>query len=246
MIQIMKKAVFNWSGGKDSALAMYHILKEQQYQIDSLITNINKYHQRISMHGVREELLDQQVKALGLEINKLYLPKNPDMNTYNTLMAELMNKLVKEGYKYSIFGDIFLEDLKKYREKSLNEVGLQGIFPLWKQNTTQLIHEFLDLGFKTITVCVDSRLLDSSFVGRVINKEFIDDLPKGVDPCGENGEFHTFVFEGPIFKKSIHFQIGKKVYREYTINTKNTSSECNQTYKEEKVGYWFCDLIPEF
>ena len=241
----MKKAVFNWSGGKDSALAMYHILKEQQYQIDSLTTNINKYHQRISMHGVREELLDQQVKALGLEINKLYLPKNPDMKTYNTLMAELMNKLVKEGYKYSIFGDIFLEDLKKYREKSLNEVGLQGIFPLWKQNTTKLIHEFLDLGFKTITVCVDSRLLDSSFLGRVINKGFIDDLPKGVDPCGENGEFHTFVFEGPIFKKSIHFQIGKKVYREYKINIKNTSSECNQTYKEEKVGYWFCDLIPQ-
>ncbi|WP_455685115.1 Dph6-related ATP pyrophosphatase, partial [Tenacibaculum discolor] len=133
-----------------------------------------------------------------------------NMELYNSTMKSQMMEFVGNEVKYSIFGDIFLEDLKNYRDSKLAEVGLSGVYPLWKQNTKKVLQEFLDLGFKAITVCVNAKLLGKEFVGRVIDEEFVKDLPNNVDVCGENGEFHTFVFDGPIFKQPVNFKIGEK------------------------------------
>src|SRR5690606_26105595 len=151
----------------------------------------------------------------------------------------------QKGYTHSIFGDIFLEDLKKYREDKLAEQGFTAHFPIWKRDTTELIHEFIDLGFKTIVVCVKAELLDESFTGRVIDRDFLKDLPETVDPCGENGEFHTFVFDGPIFSSPVPFEVGEKVYREYRA-PKSADDVCKpgDDAKPLGMGFWFCDLVP--
>lgn len=231
------KAIFNWSSGKDSALALYKILQEEKFEITSLLTSINKEFQRISMHGVHVSLLEKQVESLGFPLVKLELPKEPSMEEYRNMMESTMNDFKQQGVTHSVFGDIFLEDLRKYREDQLAAVGMQGVFPLWKTDTKDLIEEFLDLGFKTIVTCVNETYLDKSFAGRIIDKKFIEDLPENVDPCGENGEFHTFTFDGPIFKNPITFEVGKIVNKTYP----KPKSGIN----EEKGDYvfWFCDLI---
>ncbi len=237
------KSIFNWSGGKDSALALYHALKDPSYSIQRLITSVNRTYDRVSMHGVRTELLEQQALQLGLPLQQLLLAEQPTMNEYDDAMSNMMHGLQEEGFTHSIFGDIFLEELRKYREERLAQQGFTAFFPLWKRDTTALIHEFIDLGFKTITVCVKSALLDESFAGRIIDKDFLKDLPSNVDPCGENGEFHTFVFDGPIFKTPIPFNIGEKVFREYEA-PKNKEDNCfsNDTPQPQNMGFWFCDL----
>lgn len=238
-----KKAIFNWSGGKDSALALHRILQHGNYEVGKLLTSINTHHQRISMHGVREKLLEQQAESVGIPLQKLPLPQMPDMDQYNRIMQKTMEGLKKEGYEHAIFGDIFLEDLKKYREERLHSQGFSAHFPIWKEDTRTLIREFLDLGFKTILVCIKSSLLDKSFAGRVIDEQFLDDLPENVDPCGENGEFHTFVFDGPIFKYPIPFEIGEKVYREYK-SPKSDEKDKGEGGDSGTIGFWFCDLVP--
>jgi len=239
-----KKAIFNWSGGKDSSLALYHILKEKQFDIAGLMTTVNSKFDRISMHGVRRELLYAQGEAIGLPIKEIRLPEMPTMAVYDETMKEVLLGLKKEQVTHSIFGDIFLEDLRAYRENKLADVGLKAHFPLWKRDTTELVHEFIDLGFKTVVVCVKSELLSQDFAGRIIDEQFLKDLPKNVDPCGENGEFHTFVFDGPIFNKPIAYNLGEKVYKEYKA-PKNKEDAC---YSKEPVkkqaGFHFCDLIP--
>ncbi len=237
------KSIFNWSGGKDSALALYHIIKNPDYQVDRLLTSINAVHKRVSMHGVREVLMEQQAESIDLPLQKLMLPEQPSMDDYNVLMGTTMKALKEEGFTHSIFGDIFLEDLKKYREDKLATQGFTAHFPLWKRDTKELVHEFIDLGFKTIVVCIKSDLLDKSFVGRVIDRGFLADLPSNVDPCGENGEFHTFVYECPIFKKPILFDIGERVYRTYDA-PKNDDDSCGDSNAKE-MGFWFCDLVPK-
>lgn len=238
------KAIFNWSGGKDSSLALYHILKEKQFDISALMTTVNSKFDRISMHGVRKELLYAQGEAIGLPIKEIRLPEAPTMSEYDATMGKVLNELKAEGITHSIFGDIFLEDLKKYREDRLAEVGLKAHFPLWKRDTKELVHEFIDLGFKTVVVCVKSDLLDADFAGRVIDHDFLKDLPKNVDPCGENGEFHTYVFDGPIFKEPIPFEIGEKVFKAYEA-PKDENDTCFSKEPEKKMsGFHFCDLIP--
>jgi len=231
------KAIFNWSSGKDSALALYKTLNENQFEVTSLLTSINQEFQRISMHGVHVSLLEKQAESLGFPLIKMELPKEPSMEEYREIMSKTMNYIQSQGVTHSIFGDIFLEDLRKYREDQLQSIGMEGVFPLWKINTTDLIHEFLDLGFKTIVTCVNETYLDKSFAGRIIDKDFIKDLPDNVDPCGENGEFHTFTFDGPIFKNPIQFEVGETV--------KKTYPKPKTGDKEENEGYvfWFCDLI---
>lgn len=238
------KAIFNWSGGKDSALALYHILKEQQFEISELVTTINSKFNRISMHGVRNELLYEQVKSIGIPLKEILVPEQPSMEDYNNIMKQQLSFLKKEQVTHSIFGDIFLEDLRAYREEKLNEVGLKAVFPLWKRDTKELMNEFLDLGFKTIVVCVKSELLGKEFVGRIIDKEFIKDLPENVDPCGENGEFHTFVFDGPIFKNPIKFELGEVILKEYEAPKTKKDSCFTSTISNKSVGFYFCDLIP--
>lgn len=238
------KAIFNWSGGKDSALALYHILKEGKFEIDALMTTVNSKYNRISMHGVRNELLYAQGKSIGIPIKEIRLPETPSMLEYNETMKTVLLELKKKEITHSIFGDLFLEDLRAYRENKLKEVGLTAHFPLWKRNTTEIIHEFIDLGFKTVVVCVKSDLLGEEFTGRIIDRDFLKDLPKNVDPCGENGEFHTFVFDGPIFKTPIAYTLGEKIFKEYDA-PKNKEDNCFlSTIDEKPAGFHFCDLIP--
>ena len=219
----MKNAYFNWSTGKDSALALYKILHDNEYSIGTLVTTVNQKFNRVSMHGVSEILLDQQAKEIGLPLYKIYFPEEVSMESYNTIMKTNLTEIISQkDYKYSVFGDIFLEDLKEFRETKLAEINLKGVFPLWKIDTSKIIEEFIDLGFKAITVAVNANLLDKSFVGRIIDKQFIKDLPANVDVCGENGEFHTFVFDGPIFKNPITFKIGEKVLKTYPSEKTDT------------------------
>lgn len=228
-----KLALFNWSGGKDSALALYHTLRDSQLEVRQLLTSVNSETKRISMHGVRQSLLQKQAESIGLPLTILSLPGEISMEEYDQLMAQKMKRILDSGISISVFGDIFLEDLKEYRERKLAEVGLNGYFPLWKRNTKEIVNEFIDLGFKTIVVSVDGSKLDKSFVGREIDQSFLNDLPEGIDPCGENGEFHSFVFDGPIFQESISFQRGEVVGKEYKLSSKT----------EETVTYWFQDLV---
>ncbi|ELV7525196.1 diphthine--ammonia ligase [Flavobacterium psychrophilum] len=242
-----KKAIFNWSSGKDSALALYKTLQDTEIEIVSLLTSVNKKHNRISMHGVRTQLLVQQAKSIGLPLHIMEIPEMPSMNDYEAVMQETLTQFKEKGISHSIFGDIFLEDLRKYRENKLAEMQLEAIFPLWKIPTKALILEFLALGFKTIVVCVNERNLDKSFVGRVIDAQFIADLPDDVDLCGENGEFHTFTFDGPIFKKPIEFEIGEIVYRKYEKPKQESSNTACDTSSSDAFdfGFWYCDLIPK-
>lgn len=232
------KALFNWSSGKDSALALYKIVQENQYEVSTLLTSINKEFQRISMHGVHVLLLERQASLLGIPLTKMELPKEPSMEEYQEIMNMTMAEIQAQGITHSIFGDIFLEDLRQYREKQLNAIGMQAVFPLWKQNTSDLIREFLASGFKTIVTCVNGTYLDKSFAGRIIDQQFLDDLPENVDPCGENGEFHTFTFDGPIFKSPVQFEIGETVKKTYPKPKTNTEDQ------DEEYIFWFCDLIP--
>ena len=238
-----KKALFNWSSGKDSALSLYKILQDPTFEIVSLLTSVNEKFERISMHGVRVSLLEAQAKSLGLPLTKMIIPEMPSMEVYEKVMENTLSKFKQEGVEYSIFGDIFLEDLRKYREDKLAIMGFKGVFPLWKEDTKALLEEFLSLGFKTIVVCVNEKYLDKSFVGRIIDATFISDLPKNVDVCGENGEFHTFTFDGPIFKNSIPFEIGEIVYRKYEQPKTSSKTACDTDNTAFNYGFWYCDLI---
>jgi uncharacterized protein (TIGR00290 family) len=244
----MKHAFFNWSSGKDSALALYKVLQDDEYRVNTLLTNVNEDYSRISMHGLREELLNKQVAALEIPLEKLYFPAEVSMDLYSFKMKEKLTALKSRGMNHAVFGDIFLEDLKKYRDTKLSEVDINGVYPLWKKDTKEVMAEFLDLGFKAIAVCVNAKLLSKDFVGRVIDKQFIDDLPDGVDVCGENGEFHTFVFDGPIFQNPVDFSIGEKVLKSYTLNEdddENCHTSTNENIKNYDSSFWYCDLLPK-
>lgn len=238
------KSFFNWSGGKDSSLALYHALNNPNYSVKKLLTHVNSQYRRISMHGVREELVEQQADSIGIPLQKLVLPDQPSMTEYEEQMIKMMKQLQEEKFTHSVFGDIFLEDLKTYRESQLAKANMSAVFPLWQRDTAELIDEFIDLGFKTIVVCVKAELLDQSFAGRIIDKDFLKDLPGNIDVCGENGEFHTFVFDGPIFKKPVSYKIGEKVFRQYKAPA-NAKDNCfiSQPLTPSSVGFWFCDLL---
>jgi uncharacterized protein (TIGR00290 family) len=202
--------VFSFSGGKDSCLSIYR-LKKQKFKIVSLITTITEGYNRVSIHGIREELIMEQANALSIPLHLIYIPKDCVNETYEKLMEENMLFYKNLGIEYVGFGDIFLEDIRNYREKNLSKIGMNCYFPLWKEKSENLINEFIELGFKAIIVCVDLKVLDISFLSREIDKNFIKELPKNVDICGENGEFHTFVYDGPIFKHKVNFKKGDVV-----------------------------------
>lgn len=233
------KAIFCWSGGKDSALALFKVFQENKYEVIALLTTLNAQFKRVSMHGVREELLDKQAESIGLPLLKMFVSEGTNIE-YEQTMEALLLKYKAQGVNKVIFGDIFLEDLRVYREKNLSKVGLIAEFPLWKRDTAELISEFLANGFKTITCCVNDAYLGEDRLGEEISSEFIKTLPANVDPCGENGEYHTFCFDGPIFKTPIKFTVGEKIYKPLEIKT----SDCNLDTPQTK-GFWFCDLLPE-
>lgn len=238
-----KQCIFNWSGGKDSTLALHYALQNPDLEIKYLLTTVNDTYNRVSMHGVRESLLIAQAKSIGIPLYQIRLPEMPSMETYEQAMKQHLSKLKAEGITHSIFGDIFLEDLMNYRVSRLAEIGMEAIFPIWKRDTVELINEFIDTGFKTVVVCTREGLAD--FCGRVIDKAFIDDLPNNVDPCGENGEFHTFAFEGPIFKKPISFKLGEKVFRTFPSPKADTKTciDGDEESTNTTTGYWYVDLL---
>ena len=240
------KTYLNWSSGKDSSLALYHLLQNETYSVESLVTALNDKADRVSMHGLPKVLLNEQVKQIGLPLHIINIPGVVSMEQYGKIMEEHVNQLKLEGFSHAAFGDIFLEDLKAYREKQLARHDIKAVFPLWKKNTKVLMEEFIDLGFKAITISVNDRLLGKDFVGQLVDRSFLAELPDGVDPAGENGEYHTFVFDGPVFKDPVSFTVGEKVLKTYAAATPK-GAEDNNSKKNETwdTSFWFCDLIPD-
>lgn len=233
----------NWSGGKDSALCLHKALQSRTYHIPYLLTSVNAVHDRVSMHGVRRALLQQQAAALNIPLLTIELPEQPGMAEYEAGMLQQVTDLKNKGCTHALFGDIFLEDLRQYRENKLKEAGIACVFPLWKQSTTELVKEFIALGFKSIIVCVNEQYLDQSFCGRVIDEDFLNDLPAHVDPCGENGEFHSFVFEAPMYSHPIAIQKGETVYRRYEA-PKTAAGTGHDSNQPPAYGFYFTDLLP--
>ncbi len=220
---MLERVLLSWSGGKDSAMSMWEIQKRGKYEIGALLTTVTEDYDRISMHGVRRELLERQSVATGVPLEKIYIPKNSTNGIYEERMRKVLESHHQTGVETVVFGDIFLEDIKQYREKNLALLGMRGLFPIWRRDSQELARAFIEAGFKAVLVCVDPKRLDPSFVGSLLDADFLRRLPPLVDPCGENGEFHTFVFAGPIFQEEIKWTPGEIVERE---------------------GFWFRDLLP--
>jgi uncharacterized protein (TIGR00290 family) len=221
---LTEKAVVLWSGGKDSALALYEVLKSSGYEVQALLTTVTKDYDRISIHGVRRALLEQQANALGFPLEVTFISKGASDEEYQDKLLKTLKRHVANGVSCAVFGDIFLEDVRKYREHILAKADIKGIFPLWKRDTNMLARAFISLGFKAVIASVDSQVLGKDFAGREYDEKFLSDLPANVDPCGENGEFHSFVYDGPIFHERVSFQKGECVLRENR--------------------FYYCDLLP--
>jgi uncharacterized protein (TIGR00290 family) len=210
------KVVMNWSSGKDAALAFHLLSGLEGYKVTHLLTTLSEEHERVFMHGVGEQLLEMQAERMSLPLLKVKLPASPDDNLYKDAMLKNLTALKAEGVSVAAYGDIFLEDLKVYREQQLSQVGMSALFPLWKKDTKELVRMVEDAGIEAILVCVNERVLGKEFLGRKIGRDLLTDLPAGVDSCGENGEFHTFVYNAPFFNSPIPIKTGEIVYKKYT------------------------------
>jgi uncharacterized protein (TIGR00290 family) len=213
-----------WSGGKDSCLALERVLACADLRVESLLTTVTADFDRISMHGVRRELLEEQADALRLPLRQVLISKGATNDEYEAKIGEALAQYRARGIEMVVFGDLFLADIRTYRDRLLAKHGMRGLYPLWGLNTAELIRDFIERGYRAALVCIDPRKLAPTFAGRMIDHALLADMPANVDPCGENGEFHTFVFDGPIFKAPVRFQFGEKVCRD---------------------SFWFCDLIPD-
>jgi len=218
----MEPVLMSWSGGKDSCLALYEIQKSSVYRVAALLTTITREYDRISMHGVRRALLEKQAASLGLPLHQVMISKAANNEEYEIKMALAFSEYHETGIHSVVFGDLFLEDIRTYRDQFLAKHAMEGLYPVWQRNTRSFIKEFIELGFKAVVSCVDSKTLDKSFAGKTIDEDFIYSLPANVDPCGENGEFHTFVYDGPSFAQPVEFSVGEAILRE---------------------GFWFRDLF---
>ncbi len=210
----MERVALSWSGGKDSSLALQKLRRRGESEVTGLLTTVTEDYDRISMHGVRRSLLDMQAERLELPLEVVHIPRDSSNSVYEERMGKALEKLRSEGVRKIAFGDLFLEDIRRYREGRLKEVGMTAIFPLWRSDTTELAHSFISSGFRAIVCCVDTRKLDRNYCGAEFDDDFISSLPPGTDPCGENGEFHTFVYDGPIFSSGIKVKRGETVVRE--------------------------------
>lgn len=219
-----EKVILCWSGGKDSALALHELQKNNNYEIATLMTTITEDYDRISMHGVRTILLEMQAESLRLPLEKVFITKDASNEQYEHKMKQTLTKYMDTGVSSVVFGDIFLEDLRKYRENNLSKIGMKGIFPIWKMDTSLLARNFINWGFKAVITCIDSNILNKTFIGKSFDEHFLSELPPAVDPCGENGEFHSFVYDGPIFQHKIPHKTGQIVLR--------------------NNRFYFCDLLP--
>ncbi|HZT21536.1 MAG TPA: ATP-binding protein [Verrucomicrobiae bacterium] len=243
-----EKIVFCWSGGKDSALALNRLRRDERYEVVGLLTTCNEHFQRVSMHGVRLELLEAQAESLGLPLEKIFLSHRSSNEEYQQKMSASLLAHKARGVTACAFGDIFLEDLKRWREENLARIGLHGVYPIWKNDSRELLREFFALGFGSVICCVNDACLDETHVGRNLDEAFLGALPPQVDPCGENGEFHSFAFAGPIFRRPVRFRLGPKVYRPIeTMHPAGSASPpvCPPAGARVTRGFWFCDLVPE-
>jgi uncharacterized protein (TIGR00290 family) len=211
-----------WSGGKDSALALWTLREREGRLPGSLLTTVTAEYDRVSMHGVRRELLRIQAERVGVPLVEVEIPTPCSNEVYEERMAAALASPEMEGVEEMAFGDLFLEDIREYRESRLIGTGRRAVFPVWGLDTAELASRFVAEGFRAVLVCVDPRALDSAFAGREFDETLLCDLPPGVDPCGENGEFHTFVYDGPIFSEPVACRRGEVVERE---------------------GFVFCDLL---
>jgi len=205
-------------------MALHTLLQRSDVQIVALLTTVTEGYERISMHGVRGELLQRQAQSIGLPLHEVRIPPQCVNPIYEARMEEALRIHLENGVRKVAFGDIFLEDLRAYRERNLARIGMTALFPIWKRDTRELVRSFHANRFRAIAVCVDSKILDPTFAGRELDDSFFRDLPPHADPCGENGEFHTFVFDGPIFHSPIPVRTGEIVNRD---------------------GFVFCDLLSE-
>jgi uncharacterized protein (TIGR00290 family) len=226
--------VMNWSSGKDAALAYHTLIKQGNFDIKYLLTTISEEHNRIFMHGIREQLLDIQAERMKKPLIKIKLPASPDDTVYKEAMKKTLTAMTAEGIHIAAYGDIFLEDLKIYREQQLAQVGMTGLFLLWKKDTRELVTLVEQAGIEAILVCVNDKYLGKEFLGRKINAEFLNDLPASVDPCGENGEFHTFVYNAPFFTSPIPVKAGEIVYKTYSPSQDDS--------KGWNTGFYFLDV----
>jgi uncharacterized protein (TIGR00290 family) len=206
--------LFCWSGGKDSAMALHAVLQDSNLRVVALLTTVTEGYERISMHGVRCELLVQQAQSIGLPLHEIRIPPQCGNPLYEARMEEALRLHYAKGVRTVAFGDIFLEDLRAYRERNLARMGMTASFPIWKRDTRDLIRHFHLHKFRSIAVCIDPKILPLSFAGRELDAAFFRDLPPQADPCGENGEFHTFAFDGPIFRYPILFRTGEVIQRD--------------------------------
>lgn len=208
------KAIVSWSGGKDCAMALERVLADPAIDVVGLLTTFNHYHDRVSIHGVRRELLEEQVDAIGLPLISVPLPDACTNQEYEQRMGSVLQRQKKEGVTHVVHGDLFLADLRAHRERMLGTIGLRGLFPLWGEDTARLARRFVNHGYRAVVACVDTTQLAASFSGRPFDHSFLDALPVGVDPCGENGEFHTFVYGGPVLRHEVAIRSGEGVLRE--------------------------------
>ena len=232
-----EKVVLNWSSGKDASLAYFTLLQDNRYEVTHLLTTLSAEHERVFMHGVRMSLLDMQAQRMKLPLIKVMLPASPDDSIYKQAMLETLTALKEQGVTAAAYGDIFLEDLKIYREQQLAQVGINAIFPLWKRDTRQLVTAIGQAGIEAIVVCVNAKVLGKEFLGRRIDRDFLNSLPPGVDPCGENGEFHTFVRNAPFFSAPIDVSLGEIVHKSYKpADSADTSWD---------TGFYFMDMMAD-
>jgi uncharacterized protein (TIGR00290 family) len=241
----ISKKILSWSSGKDAAYTLHRFIK-QNMKPDLLLTTVNKDYERVSMHGLRVSLLEQQAKALNIPLYTIPLSKDVDMATYNDTMYKHLNILKEQGFDTVIYGDILLEDLKTYREKQMAKVNMKPEFPIWKRNTKQLARDIINSGIKALIVSTNAKLLDQSFVGRPYDKAFLNDIPENVDWCGENGEFHTFVYDSPDFNRPIPYRLGFKTFKEYKPCSKKDQENYNKSVKKSNwdTGFWYIDVLP--
>lgn len=203
----------SWSGGKDSALALREIVRTRRYSVKALLTTVTEEYDRISMHGVRRGLLNAQASSLGLPVEEVWIPKNSSNEVYESRMKAALTRYKEVGVEQVAFGDLFLQDIRSYREEKLAQIGMSGLFPLWGRNTRDLAREFIDGSFRAVLCCVDPKKLSKEFCGMEFDATFLESIPASVDPCGENGEFHTFVYDGPIFRNTVSIVRGEVVLR---------------------------------
>lgn len=225
----------SWSGGKDSAFALFHLLQDTRYEVRRLHTTLGEQTQRVGMHGTAEKLVEMQAEAIGLPLDKIYFPASGDNHAYETAINSYLDQLLAEGIQHLAYGDIYLKDLRKYREDQLASRGFLAVFPLWNIPTYQLARDFVEAGFKSLICAADADLIAKAWLGRDFSPAFLESLPADVDPCGENGEFHSFCYAGPIFNHPLSIVCQKIVGQNYDITLASGEKRAKK--------FWFAELL---